>query len=121
MRYLCAVYVEPKNMEMLSPAEGTALDRDSIAYDEELRRSGHYITSDALQRVTTARTLRVRNGKLSVIDGPFAPTKEQIAGYWLWEVKSIDEAVAWLKRCPNPMLVDSEIEIRPEFEAADFA
>jgi len=52
MRYLCAVYVEPKNMEMLSPAEGTALDRDSIAYDEELRRSGHYITSDALQRVT---------------------------------------------------------------------
>jgi hypothetical protein len=57
----------------------------------------------------------------TVIDGPFAPTKEQIAGYWLWEVKSIDEAVAWLKRCPNPMLVDSEIEIRPEFEAADFA
>ncbi|MGB8902035.1 MAG: YciI family protein, partial [Methylocella sp.] len=55
------------------------------------------------------------------IDGPFAPTQEQIAGYWLWEVKSIDEAVEWLKRCPNPMLVDSEIEIRPEFEAADFA
>jgi hypothetical protein len=58
---------------------------------------------------------------ISAIDGPFASTQEQIAGYWLWEVKSIDEAVEWLKRCPNPMLVDSEIEIRPEFEAADFA
>jgi hypothetical protein len=59
--------------------------------------------------------------KRTVIDRPFAPTQEQIAGYWLWEVKSIDEAVERIKRCPNPMLVDSEIEIRPEFEAADFA
>ncbi|WGJ16324.1 YciI family protein [Methylocapsa sp. D3K7] len=52
---------------------------------------------------------------------PAPPTEEQIAGYWLWEVKSMDEAVEWLKRCPNPMLVDSDIEIRPEFEVADFA
>ena len=52
---------------------------------------------------------------------PFAPTEEQIAGYWLWQVKSLDEAVEWVKRCPNPMLVDSDIDIRPEFEEADFA
>ena len=71
--------------------------------------------------VQRAKRVRFSSDKRTVIDGPFAPTQEQIAGYWLWEVKSIDEAVEWLKRCPNPMLVDSEIEIRPEFEAADFA
>ena len=56
----------------------------------------------------------------TVVSGPFTPTEEQISG-WLWQVKSLDEAVEWLKRCPNPMLVDSDIEIRPEFEAAAFA
>ena len=63
MRYLCAVYVEPKAMQSLSPAEGATLDRDSIAYDETLRRSGHYIVSDALQLASTAKTVRVRGGK----------------------------------------------------------
>ena len=54
------------------------------------------------------------------VDGPFAETKELVAGYWLWQVKSMDEAVAWVKRCPNPMLTESEIAIRPLFEASDF-
>ena len=74
-----------------------------------------------LRPTSQAKRVRFSSDKRTVIDRPFAPTQEQIAGYWLWEVKSIDEAVEWLKRCPNPMLVDSEIEIRPEFEAADFA
>lgn len=114
MRFLCAVYVEPKTMEMLSPAEGTALDRDSIAYDEELRRSGHYIASDALQHVTAARTLRVRNRKLSVIVGPFAETKEQLGGFILVEASDLDEAVELASQIP--MAKHGSIEVRPVME-----
>jgi hypothetical protein len=57
----------------------------------------------------------------TVLDGPFTPVEDQVAGYWIWEVKSLDEAVEWVKRCPNPMLRESDIEIRPEYEASDFA
>ncbi len=111
MRYLCAVYVEPKTMEKLSPAEGATLDRDSIAYDEELRSSGHYIASDALQLATTARTLRVRNGKLSIMDGPFAETKEQLGGFILVQAKDMDEAVDLASKIP--MAKHGSIEVRP--------
>jgi hypothetical protein len=114
MRFLCAVYVEPKTMEMLSPAEGAALDRDSLAYDEELRRSGHYLASDALQHVTAARTVRVRNGKLSVIDGPFAETKEQLGGFILVEARDLDEAVELASQIP--MAKHGTIEVRPVME-----
>ena len=111
MRYLCAVYVEPKNMETLSPAEGTTLDRDSIAYDQELQRSGHYIASNALQLATTARTLRVRNGKLSIMDGPFAETKEQLGGFILIEASDMDQAVELASKIP--MAKHGSIEVRP--------
>ncbi len=111
MRYLCAVYVEPKAMESLTPAEGTTLDRDSIAYDGELRRNGHYIVSDALQHAKTARTLRVRNGKLSIMDGPFAETKEQLGGFILIEARDIDEAVELASKIP--MAKHGTIEVRP--------
>ena len=74
-----------------------------------------------LRPTSQGKRVRFSGAKRTVIDGPFTPTPEQAAGYWLWNVKSMDEAVDWLKRCPNPMLVDSEIEIRPEYEAADFA
>ena len=114
MRYLCAVYVEPKTMEKLTPAEGATLDRDSIAYDEELRRSGHYITSDALQLATTARTLRVRNGKLSIMDGPFAETKEQLGGFILVQAKDMEEAVELASKIP--MAKHGTIEVRPIME-----
>jgi hypothetical protein len=111
MRYLCAVYVEPKSMESLSAAEGTTLDRDSIAYDEELRRSGHYIVSDALQRASTAKTLRVRGGKLSIMDGPFAETKEQLGGFILVEARDMNEAVELASKIP--MAKHGSIEVRP--------
>ena len=114
MRYLCAVYLEPKTMERLSPAEGTTLDRDSIAYDEELRRSGHYIVSNALQRASTAKTLRVRRGKLSIMDGPFAETKEQLGGFILVEARDIDEAVELASKIP--MAKHGTIEVRPVME-----
>jgi hypothetical protein len=64
--------------------------------------------------------VRFSGDKRTVIDGPFAETKELIAGYWMWKVKSLEEAIDWVKRCPNPMMSDSEIEIRPVFEAEDF-
>src|ERR1700680_2395016 len=111
MRYLCAVYVEPKEMEKLSPTEGATLNHDSIAYDEELRKRGHYIVSDALQLVNTARTLRVRNGKLSLMDGPFAETKEQLGGFILVEAKDMDEAVELASKIP--MAKHGTIEVRP--------
>ena len=114
MRYLCAVYLELKNMEMLSPAEGTTLTRDCIAYDEELGRSGHYIASDALQPAITAKTLRVRNGKLSVTDGPFAETKEQLGGFILIEARDMDEAVELASKVP--MAKHGSIEVRPVME-----
>jgi hypothetical protein len=114
MRFLCAVYLEPKTMERLSPAEGTKLDRDSIAYDEELRRNGHYIASDALQHVTAARTLRVRKGKLSVMDGPFAETKEQLGGFILIEARDLDEAVELASKIP--MAKHGSIEVRPTMQ-----
>ena len=111
MRYLCAVYIEPKAMQSLSPAEGATLDRDSIAYDETLRRSGHYIVSDALQFANTARTLRIRRGKLSVMDGPFAETKEQLGGFILVEATDMDEAVELASKIP--MAKHGTIEVRP--------
>jgi hypothetical protein len=114
MRYLCAVYVEPGNMGKLSPAEGSKLDRDSIAYDEELRTGGHYIASDALQLANTARTLRVRKGKLSIMDGPFAETKEQLGGFILIEAKDMDEAVELASKIP--MAKHGSIEVRPVME-----
>ncbi len=114
MRYLCAVYVEPKNMEMLSPDEGATLNRDSLAYDDELRRRGHYIASNALQRVSTARTLRVRGGRLSVMDGPFAETKEQLGGFILIEATDMDEAIDLASKIP--MAKHGTIEVRPTVE-----
>jgi hypothetical protein len=90
-------------------------------YNEELIKAGIMRGGGGLKPTSIGKRVRFSGTQRSVVSGPFAPTEEQIAGYWIWEVKSVDEAVEWLKRCPNPMPVDSEIEIRPEFEAADFA
>ena len=90
-------------------------------YNDELMKAGIIQGAGGLRPTSHGKRVRFSGTLRTVIDGPFTPTQEQIAGYWLWQVKSMDEAVEWLKRCPNPMLEDSEIEIRPEFEAADFA
>jgi hypothetical protein len=90
-------------------------------YNEELIKAGIMQGGGGLRPTSHGKRVRFSGAQRTVVNGPFAPTEEQIAGYWLWEVKSMDEAVEWLKRCPNPMLVDSDIEIRPEYEAADFA
>ena len=89
-------------------------------YNEELVKSGIMVGGDGLHPSSKGKRVRFAGKDRTVIDGPFAETKELIAGYWLWEVSSMDEAVEWVKRCPNPMLGESEIEIRQVFDAADF-
>ncbi|QDE71356.1 MULTISPECIES: YciI family protein [Myxococcus] len=90
-------------------------------YNEELMKAGVLLAGDGLHPSNKGKRIRFADGKKSVIDGPFAETKELIAGYWLWQVKSMDEAVEWARRCPPPMPgEESELEIRPVFEAEDF-
>jgi hypothetical protein len=89
-------------------------------YNEELVKAGIMLAGEGLKPSSNGKRVRFSGEKRSVIDGPFAETKELIAGYWIWQVRSMEEAVEWLKRCPNPMPGESEVEIRPVFEAADF-
>jgi len=89
-------------------------------YNEELVRAGVMLDGDGLKPSSAGKRVRFSGADRSVVDGPFAETKELIAGYWVWQVKSIEEAVEWVKRCPNPMNEDSDIEIRPFFEMEDF-
>jgi len=88
-------------------------------FNEELRRAGVLIAAEGLTPSSRGKRIAFNWPERTVIDGPFAQTDELVAGYWLWQVKSMDEALAWAQRCPNPMPVPSEIEIRPLYEAAD--
>jgi hypothetical protein len=89
-------------------------------YNEQLVKAGVMLAGDGLQPSSKGRRVRFSGDKRSVIDGPFTETKELIAGYWIWQVRSMEEAVEWLKRCPNSHNEDTEVEIRQVFEAADF-
>ncbi len=89
-------------------------------YNEELVNAGIMLGGDGLKPSSVGKRVVFDGPSRTVIDGPFAETRELVAGYWLWEVKDMAEAVEWVKRCPNPMLGKSEIEIRPVFELADF-
>jgi hypothetical protein len=89
-------------------------------YNEELVKAGIMLAGEGLHPSSKGKRVRFSGKDRTVIDGPFAETKELIAGFWLWQVKSMDEAVEWLKRCPNPMNEVSDVEIRPVFEAEDF-
>ena len=104
MKYLCLVYLDEKRLDELP-------DEDCVAYDAAIRASGHCIASEALQSVQTATTVRVRDGKLSVTDGPFAETKEQLTGFYMIEAKDLDEAIRIAAGIP-PARTGS-IEIRP--------
>ena len=90
------------------------------AYNEELVKAGVMLAGDGLHPSSKGKRVRFSGANRTVIDGPFAETKELIAGYWIWQVRSMEEAVEWVRRCPNPMPGDSEIEIRKCFEAEDF-
>lgn len=100
---------------------GEALISAMGRFNEELVKAGVMLAGEGLHPSRRGKRVRFSADERTVIDGPFTETKELVAGFWLWQVKSIEEAVEWVKRCPNPMPEDSEIEIRPLFEAADFA
>lgn len=89
-------------------------------YNEELVKAGIMLAGEGLHPTSRGKRVRFSGKDRTVIDGPFTETKELIAGYWLWKVRDMDEAVAWLKRCPNPHNEECEVEIRPVFEADDF-
>ena len=90
-------------------------------FNEQLIEAGIMLAGEGLKPTSQAKRVAFDGDSRRVSDVPFADTREIVAGYWLWEVKNMEEAVEWVKRCPNPMLTDSEIEIRPVFEMADFA
>ena len=90
-------------------------------YNEELVKAGIMLAGEGLQPSSKGARVHFSGAKRTVVDGPFAETKELIAGFWIWQVKSLEEAIEWVKRCPNPFNgIDSEIEIRQVFEAEDF-
>ena len=111
MKFMFVIHHDEKVLDAMPEKEMQALVDSAIEYAEELRRSGHYIASDALQRVGTARTIRVRAGKVSTTAGPFAETKEQLGGFFLIEAKDMDEACAVAARFPPARV--GVIEIRP--------
>src|SRR5688572_29480353 len=117
MKYLCLVYYEGVKRDALSESELEALVRETLAYEEELRTSGHFIASDALQPAHTATTLRVRNGRVAMTDGPFAETKEQLGGFFLVEARDLNEAIRVAAKIPPARL--GCVEVRPvrEIEA----
>ena len=89
-------------------------------YNDELIQAGIMLAGEGLHPSAKGKRVRFSGTERTVIDGPFAETKELVAGFWMWQVKSMDEAMQWLKRCPNPMPGESEIEIRPIYELEDF-
>ena len=104
MKYLCLVYGEEQAISKMP-------DAHCVAFDEEVRKSGHCIASEALQPVSTATTVRVRNGKVSVTDGPFAETKEQLAGFYLLEARDLNEALQMAAKIPPAR--EGSVEVRP--------
>ncbi len=94
--------------------------REMGNYNEELVKAGIMLAGEGLHPSSKGVRVRFAGEKRSVIDGPFAETKELIAGFWIWQVRSMDEAIEWLKRCPNPTGEEADVEIRPIFEAEDF-
>jgi hypothetical protein len=117
MKYLCLVYLDEKMRDALPKAELDAWIRDALAYDEELRKSGHFLAAQALQSVHAATTLRVRGGKVSLTDGPFAETREQLAGFILIEARDLNGAIHAAERIPGAHY--GSVEIRPIWELDD--
>ena len=119
MRFMVIVKATPES------ESGALPDQQMLAemgkYNEELVKAGIMLAGDGLHPSRNGKRIRFAAGKRTVVDGPFTETKELIAGYWIWQVRSMDEAVEWARRCPDPMPgEDAELEIRPIFEAEDF-
>jgi hypothetical protein len=118
MRFMVIVKATKESEAGVMPSEQLLTEMGK--YNEELVNAGVMLAGEGLQPSSKGARVRFSGYKRTVVDGPFAETKELIAGYWLWQCKSKEEAIEWVKRCPNPMPGESEIEIRQIFEADDF-
>jgi hypothetical protein len=119
MKYLCLIYENEKNWEALPPAESEAIMNEYFAFTEEIRKNGKYVAGEALQPTATATTVRVRNGKVSTTDGPFAETKEQLGGFYMIEAKDLNEAIQVAAKIPSARL--GSIEVRPIIDFSEEA
>jgi hypothetical protein len=111
MKYLCLIYDEEKKLADRSKGDLEALMGEYFAFTEEIQKSGHFLGAEALQPVHTATTVRIRNGKLSTTDGPFAETKEQLGGFYLIEARDLNDAIRVASRIPSARL--GSVEVRP--------
>jgi len=111
MKYLCLVYVNEKKLEALSPKDAQTLNHDSLAYDRHLRENGHFIAAQALEFVKAGVVVRRQGDKVSVTDGPFAETNEQVGGFILVEAKDRDEAIRLASKVP--VIEFGRVEVRP--------
>jgi hypothetical protein len=118
MRFMVIVKANKDSEAGVMPSEELLTEMGK--YNEELVKAGILLAGDGLHPSSKGARIRFSGNKRTVIDGPFPETKELIAGYWLWQVKSLDEAIEWVKRCPNPTGLESEIEIRQVFESEEF-
>src|SRR5687767_6345289 len=118
MRVMVLVKADKDSEAGVMPSEQLLTDMGK--FNEELVNAGIMLAGEGLHPSSKGKRVRFSGDQRTVIDGPFAETKELIAGFWLWQVKSMDEAVEWVKRCPNPMGGESDVEIRQVFEAEDF-
>jgi hypothetical protein len=114
MKYLCMVIVDEKKLNAMPESERRKLDAESLAYDEMLRKNGHFLAAQALQGIETATTIRASGGRISVTDGPFTETNEQIGGFVLIETRDLDEAIQLASKIP-PMRLGC-VEVRPIME-----
>ena len=114
MRYLCLIYDEEKKINAMSKADADAFMGEYFSFTDGIQKSGHYLAGEALQPTSTATTVRVRNGKVSTTDGPFAETKEQLGGYYLINAKDLNDAIQVASKIPSAKL--GTIEIRPVVE-----
>jgi len=120
MRVMVIVKATKESEAEISPGDEKML-KEMGAFNEELVKAGIMLAGDGLKPSKYGKRVKFSGKNRTVTDGPFAETKELIAGYWLWKVASMEEAVNWVKRCPNPMPTESDIEIRPLYETDDFA
>ena len=111
MKYLCLIYDEEKVYAGMSKAEGDAFMGEYFAFTEGIKKSGHYVGGEALKPVHTATTVRIRHGKMTTTDGPFAETKEQLGGYYLIEAKDLNEAIQIAAKIPSARM--GSVEVRP--------
>ena len=116
----CMVIVKASKSSEAGVPPSQLLLTEMGKFNEELVKAGVMLAGEGLQASAKGKRVRFAGKKRTLIDGPFTETKELIAGFWLWQVRSMEEAIEWVKRCPNPHEEETEIEIRPVFEAADF-